>query len=66
MARQKDKNTKTQTHKKTKRKKRQERQEGKKTNLQKMNQCTMGKLKKIAESGQLWELISPQFFAANT
>ena len=22
----------------------------------------MGKLKKIAESGQLWELISPQFF----
>ena len=25
-------------------------------------QCTMGKLKKIAESGQLWELISPQFF----
>ena len=28
--------------------------------------CTMGKLKKIAESGQLWELISPQFFAENT
>ena len=26
----------------------------------------MGKLKKIAESGQLWELISPQFFAENT
>ena len=28
--------------------------------------CTMGKLKKIAKSGQLWELISPQFFAENT
>ena len=27
-----------------------------------MQHCTMGKLKKIAESGQLWELISPQFF----
>ena len=26
----------------------------------------MGKLKKTAESGQLWELISPQFFAENT
>ena len=25
----------------------------------------MGKLKKIAKSGQLWELISPQFFAEN-
>ena len=31
-----------------------------------MFQCTMGKLKKIAKSGQLWELISPQFFAENT
>ena len=28
--------------------------------------CTMGKLKKIAESGLLWELISPQSFAENT
>ena len=28
--------------------------------------CTMGKLKKTAESGQLWELISPQFLAENT
>ena len=28
-------------------------------------QCTMGKLKKIAESGQLWKLISPQSFAEN-
>ena len=27
--------------------------------------CTMGKLKKIAKSGQLWELISQQFFAEN-
>jgi len=26
----------------------------------------MGKLKKTAESGQLWELISQQFFAENT
>ena len=26
----------------------------------------MGKLKKIAESGQLWKLISPQSFAENT
>ena len=26
----------------------------------------MGKLKKIAESGQLWKVISPQFFAENT
>ena len=26
----------------------------------------MGKLKKIAESGQLWELISQQSFAENT
>ena len=26
----------------------------------------MGKLKKIAESGQLWELFSLQFFAENT
>ena len=26
----------------------------------------MEKLKKIAKSGQLWELISPQFFAENT
>ena len=26
----------------------------------------MGKLKKIAESGQLWEPISLQFFAENT
>ena len=25
-----------------------------------------GSWKKIAESGQLWELISPQFFAENT
>ena len=29
-------------------------------------QCTMGKLKKLAKSGQLWELISLQFFAENT
>ena len=28
--------------------------------------CTMGKLKKLADSDQLWELISPQFFAENT
>ena len=28
--------------------------------------CTMGKLKKIAESGQLWGRFSPQFFAKNT
>ena len=28
--------------------------------------CTMGKLKKIAESSQLWKLISPQSFAENT
>ena len=27
---------------------------------------TMRKLKKITESGQLWELISPHFFAENT
>ena len=26
----------------------------------------MGKLKKLAKSGQLWELISLQFFAENT
>ena len=26
----------------------------------------MGKLKKITKSGQLWGLISPQFFAENT
>ena len=26
----------------------------------------MGKLKKTAESGQLWELISQQFFEENT
>ena len=25
-----------------------------------------GEVEKIAESGQLWELISPQFFAENT
>ena len=31
-----------------------------------LSHCTMGKLKKIAESGQLWELISPQFLAENT
>ena len=28
--------------------------------------CTMGKLEKTAESGQLWELISQQFFEENT
>ena len=37
-----------------------------KIKIMKCHYCTMGKLKKIAESGQLWEPISPQFFAENT